>query len=636
MAFLLTLSSLSVSAQCTVTNYYDHLGCYNTYSYWYDNCGNPTYVNQYCTSSQECSEGQCKNLCGNGVCNTNKNENCNNCYSDCKCADYEQCNWGKCETYCGNGRCDGSENCWRCNTDCQCSSSTRCDYPGKCVTYCGNGKCDSDENCQSCYDCTCDKNQECRPNSNKANSMGCVDLCGNGVLDYNENCQTCPEDSPCSVGTYCYNTVCVQCFKDSHCESREVPTGEFICSSDSRSTLEKVTKTQGICQNNICSGEKVDTTKPGTQCGDKLCQDGKCGCSEGYAACLPSGKCEKQSALDDGQSCSCYFQCKSNYCTPEGKCVKAINAPLTVSNSLIKVGETTKVTISADNSLEEDIPTKITLNTNSGVIMSGVIGGSDCSGNQCTGGQVTIQSKGRTSITVDLTAQSYGTHTLTATITPLIGGKQYPKEEKVTVTIINPKDGVCSDGETSQNACSDCGCPSPSSIYEYVCKSDERCKKSIQWHFYIIFLGVIVTIALIIYFTPRAKDYYIKSSEAREKRKTAMEQQEFSDRKKIVTALYKLKKNINLDKPLPIEEVIAKAKLDNINPEMVHEEYIQLLERMKKVEDLSGAEKREAKKEVNVEMQVLKHLAQRFCTGCGSQLREGSKFCTKCGKQTKR
>lgn len=337
--------------------------------------------------------------------------------------------------------------------------------------------------------------------------------------------------------------------------------------------------------------------------------------------------------LEDGQSCSCYFQCKSNYCNPEGKCVKAINAPLTVSNKVLKIGETTKVTISADNALDEDVPTKITLNTESGVLMSGVIGGSDCSGNQCTGGQVIIPSKDRVAIIVDLTAQSYGKHTLTATITPIIEGKQYPKEEKVEMTIINPGDGVCSEGETSQNACSDCGCPDKISIYEYVCKSDQKCKKSIKWEMYLILIGVLGFLALSIYTVPRAKDYYVRLSKQREKRKLEQEQEEFSERKKIVNALYKIKKDIDYKDPPPVEKIISKARLESSDPELVHEEYIQLLERMRKVKELSGAEKKE---EEEILKKPIKHLAQRFCTGCGTSLREGTKFCTKCGRAVKK
>ncbi len=626
---LLSYCGLALDDNCTSL---DHKGCDGNYVYWFDSCGNKENYVYACNWNEECVNGECIPLCGNGVCEEDKGETCSNC-KDCSCRSYERCSWGQCKTYCGNGRCDTDENCWKCNLDCSCGNDERCDYPGVCRTYCGNGKCDSDENCQICYDCACESNQDCRPSSPNADSRGCVDRCGNGIIDWGENCQSCPEDASCSDGTYCYNGNCVECFKDSHCESRENPTGQFICSSDFRSTLEKIIKTEGVCRNNHCTGEKVETTRQASFCGDKLCQDGECGCKEGFVACLKSGKCEKRSALDDGQSCYCYSQCKSNYCSPQGKCVKAINAPLTVSKKIVKVRETIKVTISADNALQEDIPTKITLNTDSGVLMSGVIGGADCSGNQCTGGETIIPSKGRVSITVDLTPQSYGQHILTATITPTIGGMQYPKEEEITLTVINPGDGVCSEGENSQNACSDCGCPEAKSIYEYVCKEDQSCKRSVKWHYYFIFIAIVIVVGFSIYYIPKVRSYYHKKSIVLAKKREEKERKEFEERKRIVAALYKIKNNIKIDNPLPIEKVISKARLQNADPEKVHEEYIEMLERMRKVRSLSGAKKKEAEK---ILKKPIRQLAQRFCTGCGAPLRDGAKFCTKCGRAVRK
>ncbi len=144
---------------------------------------------------------------------------------------------------------------------------------------------------------------------------------------------------------------------------------------------------------------------------------------------------------------------------------------------------------------------------------------------------------------------------------------------------------------------------------------------------------MIIIIALLLYFTPKAREYHLKYTEQRDKKKSEREQKEFEERKKIVTALYKIKKNIDINKPLPVEEVISKAKLENADPELVDEEYVQLLERMKKVKDLSGTEKKE---EERILEKPIMHLAQKFCTGCGAQLREGSKFCTRCGRTVKK
>lgn len=265
--------------------------------------------------------------------------------------------------------------------------------------------------------------------------------------------------------------------------------------------------------------------------------------------------------------------------------------------------------------------------------MSGVIGGADCSGNQCTGGQVIIPSKGRVSITIDVQAQSYGKQKLTATITPTIDKKAYPKEEEIYITVINPGDGICSEGETSQNACSDCGCPEGISIYEYTCSSDQRCKKGMKSIIYLIFGGVAGLIGLAIFTFPKARNYYAKISADREKRKAENEQKVFEERKKIANALYKFKKNIKLDNPPSIDDVISKLKLKDVDPSLIHEEYIELLERMKKTKEAFGEEKKEAEKILE---KPIRQLAQRFCTGCGARQKEGSKFCTKCGRPVKK
>jgi len=94
-----------------------------------------------------CSLGVCKpdcsgcdfSSCGNGVCEADKNENVNNCPTDC-------------HSVCGNGvvepgeECDGTAcNPGQCTSDCTCDSST-----------CGNGNCEAEfnENCTNCpFDC---------------------------------------------------------------------------------------------------------------------------------------------------------------------------------------------------------------------------------------------------------------------------------------------------------------------------------------------------------------------------------------------------------------------------------------------------------------------------------------------------
>lgn len=568
---------------------FDHLDCYNDDLWWFDSCGNPDRIQRYCTSYEECVDRSCRPKCGNGRCDSD--EDCSRCQQDCGCSSYEKCTFGHCETYCGNGRCD------------------------------------SNENCASCYDCQCSGSQECSPGNAKADDSGCVDKCGNGIRDGGEDCSSCPADAGCSTSTYCYNGQCVDCIKDEHCTTRDTPTGEFSCASDFKSTIEKVIRKAGVCRDHRCTGEEEITTRPGKLCGDKLCQNNHCGCEERYRACLKTGKCEKVESENDGSNCGCYFQCKSNYCNKEGKCIQALNVPISSASSLISVGESTKVTISADNALDVTIPTKLTLNIDSGAIMSGVIGGSDCSGNQCTSGSISIMPKSREAITVDVSGQSAGKIKFVAVVTATIDGEDYPITKDVYITIINPKDGQCTEGETSQNSCKDCGCPTDTTIYKYDCsEKDYSCHKSTGWWIFVGILGFIF-VAILIYlgatkgrvaYAKVAKELVIRK-ELKEKAETEKQEKKEAERKRVAKALYALAKKIDFENPPPISEVLKKIKID-ADEELIHEEYLELLERLSKSKSMGKTSS-------------LKQ--QSFCTKCGERLKVKSKFCTKCGTPTK-
>lgn len=605
-------------------------GCSGSTVWWYDSCGNPTRVDRYCSYNEDCIDGNCVLRCGNGICDSG--EDCGTCSQDCGCAEYEQCSWGRCQTYCGNGRCDGNENCNSCVSDCGCSSDERCSYSGQCETYCGNGKCDGNENCNSCFqDCGCSKSEECTPGGPRTDQRGCASLCGNGKKDFGEDCTSCELDAGCGSSLYCFNGQCVDCIKDEHCATRDTPTGEFICAPDFMATLEKVVRKAGVCTEHKCSGEEVSTTKPGKQCGDKLCQDGHCGCNEGYQVCLATGKCEKTGELEDGSNCGCYHQCHSNYCSKSGKCMKAVNTILSSEKSIIIAGEETVVTISADNSMDVDIPTKLTINIDTGASMSGVIGGADCTGNQCTGGQITVPAKGRTSVEVRIQGQSAGKVQLTATITPKIEGVDYPKAEEMFITVFDPKDGKCTEGETSQNACVDCGCPADTKLHSYTCEKEENsCDKSVGWWLYVIICIALLVIALIYLGATKGKALYAKLASEKERRQSEKDKaekeekaKEDADRKKVVKALYKLK--IDPANPPSVHEIIKKMDMD-ADDDIIEEEYEQMLRRMeKKPKAVAEAKPAEAPA----------RKAPLFCTKCGARLKAGVKFCTKCGSVVK-
>ncbi|MDD4878660.1 MAG: hypothetical protein PHO02_06545 [Candidatus Nanoarchaeia archaeon] len=604
-------------------------GCSGNVVWWFDSCGNPTRVDSYCAYNQECVDGNCVMKCGNGRCDSG--ETCSSCSQDCGCSSSQRCSWsGQCETYCGNGQCDGSENCNSCVSDCGCGSNKRCSYSGQCETFCGNGQCDGNENCNTCFqDCGCSKSEECAPGGSRTDNRGCASLCGNGKKDMGEDCTSCALDAGCGSSTYCLNGQCVDCIRDEHCATRDTPTGEFICASDFRSTLEKVVRKAGLCRDNKCTGEDVETTRQGKQCGNLLCQDGHCGCNEGYQVCLATGKCEKTGELEDGSNCGCYHQCSSNYCSREGKCMRALNTILSSEKDLISEGQDTTVTISADNTLDSDIPVKLTLNIDTGASMSGVIGGADCTGNQCTGGQITVPAKGRTSVEVKITGRSANKVKLTSVITPVIEGIEYPKTEEVFITVIDADDGKCTEGETSSNACVDCGCPEDTSFHSYSCDKEENsCDKDVGWWMYMI-IGILVLVIVLIYFgATKGKAIYARLASERETRQAekdkvekAEQAKQDADRKKVIKALYRMK--IDADNPPTVHEIIKKLDMD-ADDDIIEEEYEQMLRRMEK--------KPRAVVERNAEPAAKTSL---FCTKCGARLKAGVKFCTKCGAVVK-
>ena len=314
-------------------------GCSGSAVWWFDSCGNPSRVDRYCAYNEDCIDGNCVRRCGNGRCDSG--ETCSSCTQDCGCSSSQRCSYsGQCETYCGNGQCDGNENCNSCVSDCGCDSDKRCSYSGQCESYCGNGNCDGNENCNSCYlDCSCSNSEDCSPGNTRADSRGCASLCGNGIKDYGEDCTSCDLDAGCGSSAYCYNAECVDCIKDEHCATRDTPTGEFICSSDFRSTLEKVVRKAGICTDHKCTGEEQSTTRRASNAVTCFARTSTAAAMRDTRFALRRASAKKQAACLTGSNCGCYHQCESNYCSKDGKCMRALNTILSSEKDLISVGQ---------------------------------------------------------------------------------------------------------------------------------------------------------------------------------------------------------------------------------------------------------------------------------------------------------
>ncbi len=623
----------TITPSCTAN---DHKGCSGSYVYWYDSCGNQGSYVQACYYNQECTDGVCVNKCGNGVCTAD--ENCASCVQDCACASTERCDWGTCNTYCGNGVCDANENCWGCVQDCGCSGYERCEG-GTCVTYCGNGRCDGTETCGTCgSDCGCASNQECVGGK-------CVSLCGNNRKDPGEDCDSCIEDFPCP-GTYCHNGQCVQCITNAQCEDRESYSGEFICGPDNKKVFEKGVRHHGVCTHNTCTGEKDEITRLKEDCGSMFCQDGTCGCSEGYAGCQATGKCERERSQQASQACGCDFQCKSGYCNVDGICFDAITVVLSSTKSKLAVGEELDVTVSANNALNAEVNLDLVLNLGTGVRMVSVISGMDCTGNQCKISRI-LAERGREDVTVTLRGEGASVAQIGASVSYIAAGKEHSiaEIEPLSLTVIHCGDGVCTEGESQQNCCGDCPGPADQRLYTYVCKKPPagawvRKTKPIV---YIVIGGLVFILTMAYLFAaPVIKHVHERKRELEKKvddeeqekhKKEEKAKQTEHERERIRHVLNRIKDEINPKKPPSAKSMMSRLKDQfelELDADVFSEEYFVFIDTLK---DEALAQEAEAKRR---EEEEKKKKRAKFCTKCGYKIREGVKFCTICGAPVRR
>ncbi len=626
LAALALLSVGGVGQECLPN---DHLGCVGNSVYWFDSCDAQGGFYQSCWSTQECVNGACREKCGNGACDAG--ETCSSCVQDCSCSSTERCEYGACRPYCGNGQCNSGETCSSCAQDCGCSSYEQCTYSG-CETYCGNSRCESDEGCSTCWsDCACASNEECV-------GSRCVSLCGNKRQDAGENCNTCPTDFPCE-NSYCYNGQCVQCLTNAHCEERDIYNGEFVCGPDNKKILEKGTKYTGICEYNTCKGREEPITKVKEDCGERFCQDGRCGCGEGFGACVASGKCERMRTQSANEACGCDFQCKSGYCTSSGTCLDAITVVLSSTKNTLSVGDELDVTVSADNTLNEDVNLNLALNIGNGLRMTGVASGMDCTGNQCKISKI-ISARGREDVTVTLLAEGASVADIGASVTYITtaSGKERSISDTapLSVTVMQCGDGICTSGESNQNCCGDCSCPADSGLSTYSCKrKDTACKRGLKTVVYLLIAFFVFALTLAYLFAAPAVRYVqerkkqledeLRKDEQERHHKDEEKRRSQDERERVRHILDRIKDEIDPKKPPTVKTVIKRLKehfdLDFPDEEIFSEEYFIFVDTLK---DKVLAEEREK--------ETLKNRKpSKFCTKCGYRMREGVKFCTVCG-----
>ncbi|MBS3164748.1 hypothetical protein J4439_04935 [Candidatus Woesearchaeota archaeon] len=587
LAAVLSLLALPVLAEnCTSQA---SLACAGNAVYWFDSCGNQEGLYQGCSASQECVDGKCQEKCGNGQCDPG--EGCNTCWFDCECGSSERCESNKCVGWCGNGRCDSSESCGTCFADCGCPSGEECSA-GRCVT-----------------------------------------LCGNHRQDVGESCDTCLEDFPCT-GAYCYNGRCVECVSNANCESRDSYLGEFVCDPANRRVLEKGVQHHGVCKYNSCSGESEPITRVKEDCGSRLCQDGRCGCRDGYVPCIATGKCERERTQGVSQACGCDAQCAGGYCNGE-VCIDALNVVLSATRSVLSAGDEFDVTVSADNNLNEEVNLNLALNIGSGLSISGVLSGMDCSGNQCKLSRV-MAARAREKVIVTLRSEGAAQTSVGASATYIVSGKErsIANVTPLELTAIQCGDGVCTTGETLHNCCGDCGCPRDGTLHTNTCSAPAgSCKKRLKPMVYIVvaFLWFVLIIAYLfsaptiryVIEKKRQLEQQIFQEERANAQKEEREKQREHERQRIRHVLAHLEDELDPAKPPSSKEMLAQLGKHydlQFDSELFGEEYFEFTEQLEaRVKQKASDQGRAAK----------------FCTKCGYRLRDGVKFCTICGTKVR-
>lgn len=569
------------------------------------------------------------------------------CNADCT-FDTSGCN------KCGDGKVSGYEKCDEGNDNgnkCSPPYGSSCTYCSKYCTkaylyggYCGDGKRDSNEDCESCYQdnpCTDGKNScyngkcidldsddncgiignKCTGNTECVNRV-CKSKCGNGRIDPGETCRTCTIDAKCSSSEQCSSAgECINVVNDDYncgaignvCDTEEKISDTDIksCSYDFRkaTNVQEVSKEQ--CKTRTCTTVKTkknvetDCTLQGT-----YCQDGTCGCSEGYEVCTPLKRCAKLKELETNQPCGCDFQCQKGFCDLDTKqCVRGLNVQLSSSEKLMEVGEISKVSLSVSNPLNKDVVADIILNIGDGVDVLEVLSGDQCAGSQCKLDKTLIPSGGKRDVTIKIKAKSNVESVMSSSITYSVDGKVEPIEvhDINRITVVECGNGIHETGETFETCCIDSGCPPDEGYYKYSCsKKTNSCSKGLQSYVYLLIIGLLAIVYIIYFISVKSIDYYKKQE------KRAKHHHKHSSNSHVSTSKNRhssKKDNKNTTANSENNDTIGSSKVKKKNNKFdIDLDY-----------DSSKTKTIKSKKH------------PKFCNKCGGKLKNSKGYCTRCG-----
>jgi len=382
-----------------------------------------------------------------------------------------------------------------CKNDCSGYDTSNCEY-------CGDGMVNGAEIC----DASDFKEQSCQSKGYSDGTLSCSSdcatisesncyKCGDDNIDPSENCRTCPSDAACGSGEacskfgqciklgtdancnsigqscICVNKECVECRTSEDCKAKLdfEDSGKYECTADSKGRYEILIQKGGDCENYQCTGAIRKNGKV-ESCYGIPCQEGQCGCLEGYSA--HGGVCLKERDKKTNDPCDVDFQCESDFCY-NGKCLNAFLLEIKSEKEIAKVGEEIDVSISLTNTLDEDLQTQLILTVGSGVTITRSDGAEICTSSQCSTYD-TVSEGNSKDIKLRIEGKGTGKVQISGEIVFSYASTKHSIPINTQIVFTQCGDDVCdgATGETQSNCCTDCGTPTSTAYKRYICTNN--------------------------------------------------------------------------------------------------------------------------------------------------------------------
>lgn len=353
--------------------------------------------------------------------------------------------------------------------------------------YCGNAVDDSPhETCDDCpVDVKCGEGETCDPDDQRADDKGCFTaVCGDGYKDPGETPQTCCVDTGCTEGKV-----------TKWLTDRE-------CSADFTKVLRKgkIVKEQCNTETNACDEILLESlTKEDMDCtlSNTFCQDGSCGCSSGYGACTPLGRCVPMRDKSLGDPCNCNFQCKDGLCDDATNlCVRGLVFRVSSDKVSVDMNEEATVSFSVSNPLDVAVEVeRVSVNFGSGVE---VVSKGDCGsivGGECRVDKVSIPAGGRLEGSFVVKVTSGGDKALEGYLSYTFKEDLIEIEDLISVAVAKCGNNVVDPGENQKTCCLDVPCGEGSSTYSFECNIDTKsCERKLNLKVIFAIIGAVLAL----------------------------------------------------------------------------------------------------------------------------------------------